>query len=34
MNNKKRGRPVDINNINLQEIEIWMKGNKLYNHAN
>jgi len=33
MNNKKRGRPVDINNINLQEIEIWMKGNKSYNHV-
>lgn len=28
MNNKKQGRPVDISNINLMEIESWMNNNK------
>jgi transposase len=32
MNNNKQGRPVDISNINLMEIEIWMKSNKSNNN--
>lgn len=32
MNNKKQGRPVDIKDINFDEIEIWMKENKSHHH--
>jgi transposase len=32
MNNKKQGRPVDISDISLQEIEVCMKGHKSQHH--
>jgi transposase len=33
MNNQKQGRPVDIKDINLHELEIWMKGDKSHQHV-